>query len=267
MTGSSLRKCRVVASLAVLAFFSGCTYWTQDFERIVDQTGRDFRHDPGKTYVDIDYEALTINPTAYKLLDVRFYALFDRHDEKIFLTMYSTFRQEDFYSFSLWPIGARLWDADGRRSLPTFYVRKDNRDLQKVLDTPRYSVIEIRGRVMGDFDNIPFVEVFYFDKVDSPLYDDEAVADLGGGLDATAQKRPAQAIPRLERALEGRLDSPGRYVAYMTLGRLFEERGDFDAAIENYDEALSLDPYSDEAAAALERAEKALEQKRARENP
>lgn len=256
------RKCLVVAVAAFAACLSACTRWSTDFERIVDESGRDFDRDPGREFRDIDFEAMTITPISYKLMDVRFYALLARHDEKIFLTMYSTFRPEDYYAFALLPIGAPLWTHEGRRSTPTFYIRKDNVDLQKVLDTPRYSVVEVRGRVMGDFDNLPFVDVLYFDRVTSPLYSEDSLADLSRGLEDAAQQRPAPAILELERALQGILDDDARGVAHMALGKLYEARGgieNLERAVENYDMALSYDPENASAAAGLERASKTLE--------
>ena len=269
MLESGLRKWIVPVLVAGMA---ACTHWSDDFDRLVDQSGRDFKRHPGQVYTEVDFASLVQSPSSYKLANVRFWALLNRKDEGVFVTMYSTFRQEDYYAFSLWPLDARVWEEGDRvRAVPTFYLRKDSPDFQKVVDAPRYSVIRCQGRVMGDYDSgdkkygrLPFVEVISFDvAMGGPEYDDEAIKLMAAGLEDADQKRSSQAVEKLSRAIEGTLGMAGRAVALVRLGLLYEERGRFDVAVVHYELALEADPDSAEAAEGLRRAQTALERKRA----
>ena len=75
---ASLRKFSAV--LLGLMALNACTFWTRDFERIVDQSGRDFTIDPDKHYKQVDLSDLAAHPSSYKLMDVRFQAILNRHD-------------------------------------------------------------------------------------------------------------------------------------------------------------------------------------------
>jgi len=273
MLETGLRKLGMLAVVAGLASLGSCTYWSNDFDRLVDQSGRDFSRKPEVVYRNVELDKLIQNASNYMLMNVGFWGILNRRDEKVFVTMYSTFLQEDYCAISLWPMNARLWEeADRLRSVPTIYIRKDNPDLQKIIDAPRYSIVQIRGRVMGDYDSgdevwgrLPFVEVTYFDvAMGGPGYDDETIKLMASGLEDAALKRPAQAIDKLSRAVrEGTLEPVGRGVALARLGILWEERGKFQTAVEYYEMALDADPDNVEAREGLERAQKALDRQRA----
>src|SRR5262245_60856378 len=103
MTHSGLRNFAALGLLTGLAALNACAYWHGDFERLADQSGRNFRIAPDKVYKEVELSALMANPSSYKLMDVQFLAIMNRKDEKVFVTYYSTFRQEDYLSFSAWP--------------------------------------------------------------------------------------------------------------------------------------------------------------------
>jgi len=256
---TQLRKCLAVGLLALGA----CTYWHGDLERIVDQSGRNFAIAPDKVYKDVDLAAVAAYPTNYKFVDIQFQAVVNRLDEKIFVTGYSTFRQEDYVAFSVWPASARLWESDSWvKSIPTLYLRKDNADLQNLISATRYALAHIKGRVMNDFENLPFIDVHYFEVLDPYAYSEETLTDLRGGLAAVADKKPAQSIERLERALEGPLHARARVMAHSQLGRIYEERGDFDKAAKHFEAVLWDDPENVTAWEGWERNVKAEERKR-----
>ncbi len=268
----SLRKFAAPALLVGLAALGACTYWSKDFDRLVDQSSRDFERDPDPGFRDVDFGKIIRNPSAYMLMEVRFWALLNRKDEGVFVPMYSTFRQEDYLAFSLWPLDARVWEERERtHSIPTIYIHKNNPDLQKVIDAPRYSVVQIRGRVMGDYDSgdevwgrLPFIDARYFSvAIGGPEYDDEAIKFLAAGLDDASQRRSAPAKEKLSKAIQGTLGLNALAIALSRLGLIHEEAGQFDAAVEHYQMALSADPANAEAAQGLARTQKALERKRA----
>lgn len=271
MAGLSLRKYAVAALLLGLAALGACTYWSNDFDRLVDESGRDFARDPAKVYHSVDLGKVVKSPATYMLMDVKFWAILNRQDENVFVTMYSTFREEDYIAFSLWPMGARVWEEQERlHSIPTIYIKKDNPDLQKVVDAPRYSVVQCRGRVMGDFDSgdegwgrLPFVEIHYFDvAMGGPEYDDGSIKLLAEGLENIALRRPAPAKEKLSKAVQGTLGMSARALALAKLGIIYEESGQFDVAVEHYALALDADPENAEAKEGLDRAQKALDRKR-----
>jgi len=267
----SHRAWAVPVLLLVLATLGACTYWSRDFDRLVDQSDRDFSRDPERNHTDVELEKLIKAPSSYMLMNVRFTALLNRQDEKIFVTMYSTFRQEDYYSFSVWPVGARVWEEQDRlRSVPTLYIRKDNPDLQKVVGAERYAVVHCRGQIMGDYDSgeqswgrLPFIEVHNLDLgIGGPEYDDETIKLMASGLEDAAQKRPAVAKDKLKKAIQGTLGPAGRALALARLGLLHEESGQFELAVDHYELALDVDPANAEAKEGLDRALKVLERKR-----
>ena len=251
--------------LALLAL-GACTYWTKDAERIVDQSNRDFSIDPDVKYKDVDLADIMAHPTGFKYMAVRFPAVINRLHEAIFSPLYTTFRPDDFVSFSAWPADAKLWEAQDRmRSLPTLFMRKANPHVQGLIDTNRFALVEVRGVVMGDFEQLPWINVFYVDEVTPVLYTEESLQDYKAGMDAYSKNIPAQAIAKLESAVNSPLSPKVRVQVRLILGKLYEGRGDFERAARHYDAILLDDENNNAAWDGWERCEKALEAKRAAE--
>jgi len=261
---AALRKFPVL--LAALASMTACTHWGGDLERIVDQRGRDFKTDPDRDYKQVDLRDVIAIPTSYKLMDIRFQAVLNRVPTSLYLPLYSTFRQEDYVGFSLWPADARLWEASVRvQSVPTLFMRKDNPYLQRLLDSERFALLEVKGRVMGDYGQMPWVEVEDVQEVIPVLYSEQSLQDYKAGMEAVEQNRPAQAISSLEAAVKAPLAPKIRTQVRMILGKLYEARGDFEHAAYHYDALLTEDDSNDAAWDGFERCQKALEAKRAAE--
>ncbi len=266
MTHRGLRKAATLGLLAMLAALGACTHISHDLVNLVDQSGRDFEKEPDRVYRDVDFAALLANPSSYKLMDVRFEAIFNRSDENVFVSMYSTFRSEDYAAFSLWPKGGRLWKIEDRKqSVPTFYMNKGNSSIGKLHSIERYSTVTICGRVMGDFENLPFMEVRYLRVTGGPAYADEALSGMIGGLNDVAERRPSQAIEKLKRAVEGTLPEEAKAMCCLQLAVVFEERGEFDAALNYYHGALQNDRDNVIAKEGAGRVQTALDRKRALE--
>ena len=257
---------RFTALVLALVALGACTRWTRDGERIIDQTGRDFTIDPDRRYKHIDLSEIMANPSSYKLLDVRFRAVINKYPESIYTPLYTTFRQEDYSSFSAWPAETRLWEPQERlRSVPTLFMRKDNPNFQNLIDSRRYALVDIRARVMGDYEQLPWLEVFYVDEVIPLLFTDDSLADYNAGTEAYSKNVPAQAIAKLESAVKAPLSPKVRVEVRMILGKLYEARGDFARAAVHYDAILIDDEDNNAAWDGWERCEKALEAKRAAE--
>jgi tetratricopeptide (TPR) repeat protein len=263
MTLPGLRKYAVAALAAVLG---GCTWWHGDEITIFDETERNFRVSPNPKFSWVGLEQLRANPSTYKLMEVQFDVLLNRVGERIFVPFYSTFRQEDHIGFSAWAADAPIWMPSERvRSLPTLYVRKDSASVQSLLDAGRFAYVRLKGRVMGDFEQIPFIEIVYVEVLESQAFTEESLADLGAAMESISAKRPAQAIQRLEAALQSNLIGTARALAHFTLGRLYEERGDHENAALHYEATLWDDESNVAAWDGWQRSVEALEKKRALE--
>jgi tetratricopeptide (TPR) repeat protein len=237
MTASGLRTCGAAALAA--AVLSSCAYWHGDLERLVDQSERNFWLDADPHFKNVSLNEIAANPTSYKLMEVAFDAILDRNNEQVFLAFYSTVRQEDFIGFSVWPADAPLWSPAGRgRSIPTLYMSKDNRGLQTLLSAQRYAFLHIRGRVMNDFEQLPFISVSYVEELMPQAYTEESLVALKAGMDAAAQKRPAQAIENLDKAVKLPLTPAVRAKARLQLASLYEDRGDLENAAVQYEAVL-----------------------------
>ena len=260
----TFRGVRVLVALAFLAALAGCTVWTNDLKRIVDQSERDYEREPYMDFKTVPMEEVIAHPSSFMLVHVRFLAVLNRKHERVFVTLYSNYRQEDYLAFSLWPLSARLWvKGDRTTSLPTIYLPKDNPDVQALLSAPRYSLVDIRGTVTNDFKNTPFIEVQYFNVLDPALYTESTLADMMEGMDAAAQNRPAEAVARLERALRGSLAEPARLIVHMRLGGVYEGRQDYENAVLHFGKILAVEPENVKAQEGAARAQAALDRLRA----
>ncbi len=254
-----LRKSVVGAFLVALAALNACTYWHGDLERICDESGRDFRRDPRAAYTDVDLRTITANPTAYKYLDVRFEGFLNRVGEKGFQPFWTTFDPENYISFSVWPAGAKLWQADERaRSYPFLFLDRDSLSMADLLTAGRFSIVRIEAVVMGDFDQKAWFLVRRVEILEPSVFSDGALADLGLAKDAMAEKKPAVAIKHYENALGGIWTASLRLEIHLTLGRLYEGRGNLEAALTHYQGALTNAPDNKEAQEGVDRCNAAL---------
>lgn len=238
---------------AALALALGaCTHWGGDLERTADQSGRDFRRDPDAKYAAVELDEIAASPGGVKFVNVAFTAILNRRHERVFVPYYSTFRPEDFLAFSVWPPKTRVWDGEERaRTLRTVYLRKDNPDLEKLLRLERYTLLSLRGRVMGDYEGLPFIRVSSLDVLEPAVYDDPSLERMRTAMDT---KHPAKAIDALESALTGRLGAGARVLAHLKLGGIYLQRGGVENlrdAVRHYAAAAADDPRNAEAAAGL----------------
>ncbi len=255
---------RMSAVAAVVAALSACTYPGTDLDRIVDQSERRWGPGIGREFKEVQLRELAANAGSYKYMDVKFTAIFNRRNEGIFVPFLTTFRQDDFMAFSVWDSRSKLWEEADRMSfVPTLYIRKDHMDVAAITSASRYSLFEIKANVLGDFDDRPFLLVQWITPLEAPLYSDESLASLGSGLAAISQKRPAVAIDKLEKALEGVWARDARLRIHLDLARLYGERGDWEKSILHYEGALANDAENAEAKTGLEKAREELARKRA----
>lgn len=255
-----------IAALLGLAGLSACTYMSNDYERLVDQSERRFGPGIGRKFHEVSLRELSSNASAYKHMDVKFTAVFNRRNEGIFVPFLTTIRQEVNMAFSAWPSDARIWEESDRMTfVPTIYIRKDHVDVGVVTDAQRYALFEVKGHVIGDFDDRPFIEVSWLTQLEPAIYTDDGLAALNGGLTAVAQKRPAVAIDKLEKALAGVWSRDARLKIHLDLAVLYGDRGDWESAVLHYEGALANDAENAEAKAGMEKARQELARKKALE--
>ena len=111
MIPSVIRRAAQFSILVALGGLSACTYWHGDLERLTDQTERDFRRDPTKSYTAVPMNAVLANPTAYLHLPVKFMAVINRVGENTFVPYWTTFLPENYIAFSAWEATADLTKA------------------------------------------------------------------------------------------------------------------------------------------------------------
>ena len=255
---------RMSFAVGLLSALSACTYFPNDFERIVDQSERRYGPGLGREYKTVNLREIQANATAYKHVDVKFLALLNRRNEQIFVPLLTTFSPESWSAFSVWPADAKLWEESDRLlNLPTLYIRKDQPDMLTLTNASRYALFEIRAHVMGDFDDRPFLHVFWIQEVEPAVYTDDGLASLNAGLAALQQKRPAVAIDKLEKSLSGVWTRDARLRIHLDLAGLYADSGDWDNAVVHYEGALANDAENEAAKAGLEKARAELVRKRA----
>jgi tetratricopeptide (TPR) repeat protein len=264
MTRSALRTS---AALALVAALGACTHWSTDLDRIVDQSDRDFTFAPAVKYAKVDLADVMANPLTYVLSPIEFDFVYNRRNEQVFVPFWTTIKEQDYMGFSGWPAGSKLWEGGDRKSIPTLFMHKrHNPNLQALLDTSRYSLVRAKGWVMWEFEEMPFIEIQYYEVLASDVYSEQSLADMYAGLASVTQKRPAVAIQKLEASLAGVWTRSGRLLIHLQLGSLYAERGDWEAAATHYEAALLNDPAHGGAQAGLARARKELERKAAIES-
>ena len=259
MTDGVLRKSVVLGLLAILGAVNGCTYWHGDLERIADQSERDFRRNLGGPFVDVPMKDVVANASAYKHVNVRFDAILNRVGEKGFVPFWTTFESERYLSFSAWPGDAKLWIPEERgRAHQLFFVDKKGANIFDLVQAPRFSVVRISGTVMGDFELKAWIEVNRIEVIEAAVYTDDALIEMGLGKVAAQEKKPAVAIRHFENSLNGIWTVPLRLEIHLTLARLYEGRGDLQAALTHYYGALENDEANQEAEAGIDRVKAAM---------
>ncbi|MBV8879343.1 MAG: tetratricopeptide repeat protein [Planctomycetaceae bacterium] len=262
MTDAVLRKFVVAGLLAGVTALNACTYWHGDLERIVDQSERDFRRDLVGPFNEVPLKTVISNPTAYKYTHVRFDAVLNRVGERGFIPFLTTFDPENFVGFSVWSNDAKLWQSDDRaHSYPLLFLRKDSPSIGDLFTAGRFSLVRISATVMSDYEMKPWLLVNRVEVLESSVYTEDALADLAMAKEALAAKKPAVAIRHYEDALKGIWTTSLRLEIHLTLARLYEGRGDLEAALTHYKGALTNDPANEEALQGVERNQRALESK------
>lgn len=257
MTDGVLRKFVVVAAL--FGALNGCTYWHGDLERIVDQSDRDFRRDLVGPFVEVAMKEVLANPSAYKHVNVRFDAILNKVGEKGFIPFWTTFEAERYISFSAWPGDAKLWLSEERaRAHPLFFIYKKGPNVPDLVAAGRFSVVRISGTVMGDYELKAWIDVNRVEVIEPGVYTDDALVDLALAKLALSEKKPAVAIRHFENSLGGIWTVPLRLEIHLTLARLYEGRGDLEAALRHYHGALENSLNNEEALAGVDRTKAAL---------
>jgi tetratricopeptide (TPR) repeat protein len=268
MTDAVLRKIVVAGLLAGLTALNACTYWNGEFERLADESERDFRRNLVGPFADVPLRKIIETPTPYKYCNVRFDAVLNRVGEKGFIPLLTTFDTENHVAFSVWAGDAKLWESDDRaHSYPFLFLRKDSPSVNDLFTAGRFSLVRISATVMSDYQLMPWFEVNRVEVIESQVYTESALAELALAKEAVAAKKPAVAIRHYENALSGLWTTSLRLEIHLTLARLYEGRGDLESALNHYKGALTNDPDNAEALKGVERSQKALEGKSAAPAP
>jgi hypothetical protein len=263
MTARRLRYLAGAGLVILLPALSACTYWSDDFRSIVDQSQRDFTFDPDKPYKEVDLADVIATPRSYMLMDIKCKVVLNRLATQVFVPMYSTFLPEDYFAFSAWSANEALWEPAARlRSIPTLYIRKDAPSMQTLVSSKRFAYLQIRGRVLGDYEQIPFVEIYYVDELDPEAYTEYSLGQMKKGLDAVDQKKSDEAIRAFEEAVADGVAPAAEVIARHHLARLYEAKGDLPNAHKQYGTLLLINEHDQVAFDGHERTSKELERRR-----
>lgn len=222
---------------------------------------RDFQKgDPERFYNDADFSRILENPSSYLGSNVQFRVMMDQTDEQSWESPYTSMSEQDYWAFSAWPAGVKLWTAeDWVRSTPTLYVNKTHPDFDSFLALERFSVLDVKGTVISNLSGKPWIQVHEVSVVQGPVYTAESLDGFLRGLTEIADRKNAAAIRSLETAVEGELPSEAVLEAHFRLGGLYADRArvsrnldDYDLAISHYRAALRIDDHA-EAEEALDR--------------
>lgn len=245
-----------IAAVALIVG-SGC-----EVERTISGR-RDFTVDPTLKYKEVAFKDIVRSPASYKGLDVQFEAMFYKREETVWSHFYTPFHQDDYVSFSVWPLDARIWELDGHLgSVPTLYVRKTNDYMTDFLECEAYSRVIVKGNIRSDYETRPWIEVHRVEMEQQDIFTPESLRNLISGLTDASERRPALARERLEKAIQGPMSNEAHYVANMTLGRLYEEANNFVRAEYFFDRALDHKPEDAAAKEGVERNQRFEERRR-----
>ncbi|MHC4605808.1 MAG: hypothetical protein ACYTAF_02600 [Planctomycetota bacterium] len=228
---------------------------------------RDFNMIPLTVFQETSLSRMIANPQSFLRMNVEFTAMMKQHDEDLWEAYYTSMSQERFYNFSVWPIGAKLWTENGfASSLDTLYVHKENPFFDDILEVQPFEIFLIRGRVISDFKDRPWIECLYIYRLDSPVYSGPALEELVRGAKEQEDECNAAAISSLESAATGTMPDEAMFDTHYRIGVLYAARGaasrdvkDYEAAIANFSTALGYDGSHVGAQKALKQAEMDLE--------
>ena len=166
----------------------------------------------------------------------------------MFVPFLDHLRSREPHRFWAWPGDAKLWMAEDRgRSYPLFFVDKRGPNVLDLINAGRFSLVRISGTVMGDYELKAWIDVNRIEVIEQSVYTEDALADLGLAKAAVAEKKPAVAIRHYESALAGIWTTSLRLEIHLSLARLYEGRGDLQAALEHYRGAELNAPDNEEA--------------------
>ena len=235
------RLASLVLALSMAGAAVGCGVVT---ERPEGYEKRDYIVDPSLRFQQVTLNEIVRNPQEGAF---EFDAILNKRDENIWQAYYTPFRPGDFKSFSVWPVDAAVWDANGRGgSIPTLYIATESPQISELYALERYTPVRIRGVVKSNFDSRPWIQVHYVDRIGAPWFTDEALGKLIQGIDEIG-KGQARAQSLLDEALDGPLSPAGQAACYKAMGWMHLERKQFSQAHECYLRALDSLPNDPEA--------------------
>ncbi len=110
--------------------------------------------------INLDINELLSEPKTYMKGTVEFECRFATVG-KLFRKNNTEFNAEEHINIAVWQPEARLWSRQDRLNvMPSLYINKENSQLcQVVSNLPRYRRIAVRGRVISNYANLPWIEV------------------------------------------------------------------------------------------------------------
>lgn len=207
----------LAALLSLVYGIVGCNFLNRQERLASTLEGRDYQVDPTKDYRNVKLESVMADPTGYKLVDIIFDAVFHRN-ENMWVAYYTHFSPEGYHSFSVWP---DLYDGKSfAGDLPFLFMAKDNPQSKTLLSLKPYTPVRVYGKVIYDFGDYPWIEVYFVKPMGEPLFTDKALRSLLLGLSASQAQKKDEAVLRLQDALNDGLPARAKETATAELARL-----------------------------------------------
>ncbi|GEM_PF-6232908 len=209
-------------------------------------------------YACVTLRELQRVPTNFKGTRVRFIVRYHR-TENLWAPFYTPFAPEDHLAFSGWAPEKRVWvKEDHLADFPFLYIDKDSPDLNLIIQSPPYQVMELYSIVRNDFNNIPWVEVIHAVPCKEPLIHDEMLHHMIRGLDAVKAGRMEEGLGHLHEALHHDPPLDAAVDIHIAMAQAYLALKDWHEASSHANNALELCPHHPDAELLLSNAETML---------
>lgn len=158
-------------------------------------------YDPFRSYKSVSLERIRQNPEVYQNVHVKFRILLNRVGE-IWSPFYSPFDFGNYVGFSGWEPDESIWTKRGIvNDFPFLFISNYHEDIEKVLEVPRFSLLEIKGTVSSSFSNKAWIEIRQVRILKKKMMTKKSLRSLVLGQKNDQAGNPVQAIRNYKNGL------------------------------------------------------------------
>ena len=188
----------------------------------------------------IDLQDVIDSPRKWKGKEVVFECFF--HEVTDFYNPYYTrFLPAQYVNFSVWPVGARLWNKDEfAHSFHFLFIEKDHKRFGHLVGMKRFAHLKLRGYVQNTFKNVPWIEIRAVELIETGFSRD-TLREIILGDRAADREQWDIALAHYNRAATASLPREVLSGVENKRGQAYEGLGQKEAATAAYARALKLD--------------------------